>query len=372
VEHACKLIRGDLLVELIDRHGVRAIDIARQTGERPADLSQMYRTAKAFPRDTRPVNVPYNILMLGAWMSRRFPELNLQPIDAVDEIMHAGLSQHRDVTRHFAAFARRQLQHEHVGSERLSDDSLINQAHHCRFQDLLPRFPDRSIRIFHIDPPYVYGNQMYRSRSARSRDCDSDSPSAAIEVVIDLLQVWQPKLACGGVALLWQPWGALPVPISQAVDEYGWVLSGPVIWDKGRTQPGRFVSLYSSQGEFLWVLHRLGDRLSNYSGSSRDSILRLPPVSLPHQSHRQRHAFEKPVPLCEFLVRKHSRPGDLIFDACGCTGTMSIAAINSGRRWVYAESNEQNYRFGTLRIAGHLAAMCPQGRVLIHSAGTVI
>src|SRR5918993_1454117 len=59
VERAAKLIRGDMLVELIDEHGLRAIDIARRTGERPADLSEMYAVAKTFPPDSRPVDAIY-------------------------------------------------------------------------------------------------------------------------------------------------------------------------------------------------------------------------------------------------------------------------------------------------------------------------
>src|SRR5688500_3672405 len=53
IERASKLLRGDLRVELIDEHGLRAIDLARRTGERQSDLSEMYRTAKAFPPHRR-------------------------------------------------------------------------------------------------------------------------------------------------------------------------------------------------------------------------------------------------------------------------------------------------------------------------------
>src|SRR5690349_3609271 len=62
IEHAAKLARGDLLVELIDVHGVRAIDIARRTGERPGDLSEMAAVCRTFPRGTRPRNVVFNHL----------------------------------------------------------------------------------------------------------------------------------------------------------------------------------------------------------------------------------------------------------------------------------------------------------------------
>ena len=54
VEQPSKLIRGELLAVLIDGHGLRAIDIARATAERPGDISQMYAVAKAFPRKLRP------------------------------------------------------------------------------------------------------------------------------------------------------------------------------------------------------------------------------------------------------------------------------------------------------------------------------
>jgi DNA modification methylase len=109
------------------------------------------------------------------------------------------------------------------------------------------------------------------------------------------------------------------------------------------------------QGEFLWVLHRPGDTLINHDGSSREMILRVAPVSSPSMGHAQAHAFEKPVELCEMLLRKHSRPGDLVFDACGCTGAMSLAAINTDRRWVYAESNRENFGIGSGRIAARMS-----------------
>jgi hypothetical protein len=38
LERVCKLMIGDLLVQLIDGHGLRAIDSARETGYRPAEV----------------------------------------------------------------------------------------------------------------------------------------------------------------------------------------------------------------------------------------------------------------------------------------------------------------------------------------------
>jgi len=227
---------------------------------------------------------------------------------------------------------------------------VLDHAHHCRFQDLSPAFSDKTIQILAIDPPYVYGDDTYGSRSARSLACDNDDPESAVAMVIDVLRDWQDKLATGGVVLLWQPWQSLLTEIAQAIERYRWAIVGPIIWDKGRPQPGQFESPYSVQGEFLWVLHRLGDRLINYDGSPRHSILRFSPMSFPGVSADQVHCFEKPESLSEFLIQKHSRRGDLVFDACGCTGAITAAAIRLERRWVYAESNAENHRLGSERI----------------------
>lgn len=356
VERACKLVRGDLLAVLIEQHGVRAIDIARETGERPGDISEMYAVGRTFPRESRPADATYNHLLLATRMVRKFPKLKLSADQALAEIRRAGLTQHRDVTRHFAGLERAATTHAVRQLPDLrSRGRPINRPHHCRFQELLPAFHDLAIQILSIDPPYVFGDQTYSSRSARSMSCDSDDAATAISVVIDLLRDWQPKLAAGGVVLLWQPWQVLLPQIGDAIATYRWAVVGPVIWDKGRPQPGNFASPYSVQGEFLWVLHRPADTLINHDGSSREMILRVPPVSSPSMSHAQAHAFEKPVELCEILVRKHSQPGDLVFDACGCTGAMSLAAMNCGRRWVYAESNAENFAIGSTRIAARTA-----------------
>jgi DNA modification methylase len=361
LEQAFKLKSADLVAELIGRHGLRAIDIARETGKRPADISEVYATVRAFPPGQRPPRAPFTHLLLAKRMLGQFPELRMQPAEAYAEIRSAGLTQYRDVTRHFGRLLRqaeaRRLPAPTIGPTGAS--SPINQTFHARFQDVLPLFDDHSVQIFSLDPPCVFagadGGRTYRARSARSLSCDAGGdPAAALALALDTLRLGLPKLARGGVLLLWQPWQSLLAPIGDMAAEHGWSIIGPIIWEKGRPQPGRLDSEYSIQGGVLWLLHRAGDVVRNHDGSSRQMILQFPPVSFPGRAHRQTHGYEKPVELCEHLIRKHSRPGDLIFDACGCTGTMSVAAINLGRRWAYAESNRDNYMFGDSRIADTL------------------
>lgn len=354
-ERTCKLHQGDLLIELIDRHRLRAIDIARQTRQRPSDLSQMYWTCRMFPPHRRKKALPYNSYFLATRMVRKFKHLGLRPAEVLREIVRLGYTQHRDVTAHFAAPERRAEQSCAVAAAAISPSPLpFDRAYHAPFQSLLNVFPDRSIKMLHIDPPYVYPGRpgaRYSAASARPRTCDNRDAVDAIALVTDLLRDWQPKLKLGGVLLLWQPSGPLPRQIADAMERSQWELERVVVWDKGRTQAGDLGSAYATQTEWLWVLKRPGDRLLNHNTSPRGDILRFAPASLPSLAGAQEHAFEKPLELCKFLVGKHCHEGELVFDCCGCTGTMSVAAIEMDRRWVYAESNLLNFDCGRAKIA---------------------
>lgn len=358
LERECKLRQGDVLVELFDGHGVRAIDISRVTGRRHNDLSQQYNTAKMFPPDVRHPDVPYNSYFLAMRMSRKFRRLDLKPTEVLEEILSRGLTQHRDVTRFFAQRARAFENNRALSDiQRTSTTFAVDAAYHARFQSVRAGFGDGTIKILCIDPPYVYAKSSdgrYRSRSARSLECDSSGRDEAISLVVDLLRDWLPTLVSGGVLLLWQPAELLPREIADAIDQYGWEMERLVIWDKIRAQPGAFDSPYSVQCEHLLVLKRKGDALINHDNSPRGDILRFDPVSRPGIAELQEHGFEKPGELCKFLVGKHSFEGELVVDLCGCTGSMSIAAIEMRRRWVYVESSSSNYRIGASRIAERL------------------
>ncbi len=362
-ERLCKLRQGDVLIQLIDRHGLRAIDIARQTKQRPNDLSQMYQTCRMFPPRCRRRDVPYNSYFLAMRMVRKFKGLQLQPSEVLAEICRLRFTQHRAVTAHFSAKARRVGNgHAIQLAGTTAPLQLFNEAHHTRFQTLLDRVPDGSIKVLHVDPPYIYSNSVdgrYAGGSARHKTCDSSTAIESIVLVTSLLRDWQCKLKPGGVLLLWQASGPLHRTIAGAIEHCKWALERVVIWDKGRPQAGDFASAYSTQTEWVWVLKRPGDRLVNHNGSSRSDIVRFSPVSIPSLADAQEHAFEKPLDLCKFLVAKHSHEQELVFDCCGCTAAMSVAAIETNRQWVYAESNLANYQYGSGRIRRSLRQLQP-------------
>jgi hypothetical protein len=159
-ERTCKLRQGDLLVELIDHQGLRAIDITRQTGQRPSDVSQMDSTCRMFLPRMRRKSIPYNTYFLAMRMVRKFHQLDLQPGQVLREILQLGYTQHRDVTAHFAAKAR-EMEQKRAMCRRMSAVGLpADQAYHSPFQTLLNVFANGSVKILHVDPPYVYPGRV--------------------------------------------------------------------------------------------------------------------------------------------------------------------------------------------------------------------
>ena len=54
------------------------------------------------------------------------------------------------------------------------------------------------------------------------------------------------------------------------------------------------------------------------------------------------HPTQKPVALCEYLIRTYSNEGETVLDNCMGSGTTAVAAINTGRHFIGFEK-EKNY-----------------------------
>ena len=62
------------------------------------------------------------------------------------------------------------------------------------------------------------------------------------------------------------------------------------------------------------------------------------------------HPTQKPVELCEYLIRTYTRPGELVADICAGSGTTAVAAVNTRRRFVCFETAPAFYAAASERI----------------------
>ena len=63
------------------------------------------------------------------------------------------------------------------------------------------------------------------------------------------------------------------------------------------------------------------------------------------------HPTQKPVALCEYLIRTYTNEGETVLDNCIGSGTTAVAAINTGRRFIGFEKDAGYFDIAQKRIA---------------------
>jgi site-specific DNA-methyltransferase (adenine-specific) len=62
------------------------------------------------------------------------------------------------------------------------------------------------------------------------------------------------------------------------------------------------------------------------------------------------HPTQKPVDLCEYLIKTYTDPGETVLDITAGSGTTAVAAVNLDRNWVAFEKERDYYHIVARRI----------------------
>lgn len=96
-----------------------------------------------------------------------------------------------------------------------------------------------------------------------------------------------------------------------------------------------------------------GDSYGSYKAVGYDSDKRYPRSVLKFKTDKQKlslHSAQKPVALCEYLVRTYSNQGEVVLDNCMGSGTTGVACINTGRRFIGIEKDDHWFEVARDRI----------------------
>lgn len=62
------------------------------------------------------------------------------------------------------------------------------------------------------------------------------------------------------------------------------------------------------------------------------------------------HPTQKPVSLCEYLIKTYTNPGEIVLDNCMGSGTTGVACVNTGRRFIGMEKDEKYFNIAQMRL----------------------
>lgn len=66
------------------------------------------------------------------------------------------------------------------------------------------------------------------------------------------------------------------------------------------------------------------------------------------------HPTQKPLALCEDLIKTFSNEGDTVLDNCMGSGTTGLACINTGRKFIGIEKDDKYFDISVDRIRGYI------------------
>ena len=346
---------GDLVNEL-KAAGLTVTEQAELIGASRQRLSELRRTAAAFPAEERPTGVDIHFCTVAARSAKR---MGLRPGAVLDELVEQGIDSTRAATRYLAKRLRDQ-----EGLKLMATlpwpSSGWDRAVHGDFRESCRGCQPGTVKLVVADPPYgryaKYRDGKHTTVAAGAQDCDGLDDDSARALTRDLFRLSSKIMQQDGCLIVCRPGGLADPPwLIDSAEDLGLECRHALAWRRGPTKLGDGRSPYTSATERLLVFARPGAVLVNHDGSSTCDILDVP---MPRKSYASldQHLFAKPVELMERLIGKHTHPGETVLEPFGGTGPVSRAAIRLGRRWVYSETNASNFALGSRLIQAELAA----------------
>lgn len=234
-----------------------------------------------------------------------------------------------------------------------------------------------SVDLCWFDPPYLYPgggrSSPCLSEVGLAEDADNTAYADALALQLDMIRRMPEYLSDQGVIVLWGAGGVPDDPqVIAAAYEAGFKYIFPLHWTK-RTQAGHQYRGFATSSERILVLARnretlfdnspelpRGQNVNRLGERFVEDLVNGKIKSVTHSFARDiadgraqpgdRSIYEKPFEICAGFMEKLTRPGDLVWDCCGCTGSMIESCLRLGRRWIYSETNDKNFALGFDRI----------------------
>lgn len=203
--------------------------------------------------------------------------------------------------------------------------------------EALRSIPTASVDMVLCDPPYMINT---KSDGSGKLNPWTDYMNAAYwykEWFSQVRRILKPT-GCFWTFLNWRSFATF----QKAACDLRWPIESCLIWDKLRIGPSGPKGLRSSYEMVLLFTmpeFRFEDRSVADVQAFKWSAVK------PHG-----HPAEKPVDLCEFLIRHCTKPGDVVLDCFMGSGTTGEAAVGIGRDFIGIELDDHWFEEAKRRV----------------------
>jgi DNA modification methylase len=242
---------------------------------------------------------------------------------------------------------------ERLESARTAQDDSLQRAtsilSHGNAREWIRTLDDRSADFINFDPPW--GDEVSH-KSAANHESFDDSEEYADDLMRDLFPQLFRVLKDNRFCVFWHRMWASERMAELAIS-FGFNLTHtrtPAIWykpdkltDQNREPEKRMIEAYEP-----FYLLRKGDPI--FYEKFQNNVFPFNRVSLGSLIH----PTEKPIALCDSILRLCSVPGELVIDPTAGSSAMLEAALRANRKAQGCELSQHYYDKGVLRLAEYL------------------
>jgi DNA modification methylase len=196
--------------------------------------------------------------------------------------------------------------------------------------NVLPKINNNSVDLILTDPPFGQNIQYGRKAKTIKNDCNLDWLS---EFAGNMYRILKDDTHCI-VFWQWRTYSKLEFEMLK----WGFVIKTVAIWDKGKPSLGDGLS---EQYEQIVIFKK---------GKARQSRFRGNVFRYARLVGGQEHPHQKPERLLGDLIMLCSKENDLIFDGFMGSGSVGVASMTYGRRFIGCEIDEEYYKLSEKRI----------------------
>ena len=218
-------------------------------------------------------------------------------------------------------------------------------------RDVIKRIPDNTIDFILTDPPYNIGqhstgNIPLPGRSAMNNDvADWDwvqfNPEDWVD---DFIRILKPS---GNLFIFtsYNQIGRWYNCLDQRFDTTNFM-----IWHKTNPAPKIFKAGFLNSCEMIFTCWNKKHTWNFISQKEMHNFIESPICMRPERLSEPKHPAQKPVAILKKMIQIASNEGDIIFDPFMGVGSIGVAAIEMGRRFIGVEIDETYYKAAKERI----------------------
>jgi len=217
--------------------------------------------------------------------------------------------------------------------------------------DFMRMLPDKSIDLIIADPPYYRINGFFDFQF----DSEEDYLLWCMEWVEQCFRI----LKDSGAFYCWCSCLMLDKLSVHVLDQFKWDKRNLIVWNYKTGRAGK--RAYRQESEFCWFYskqnHLLNvdairipytsfgfekDKRKNPAGKTCGNVWESPRI-MPNFKEYAGHPTQKPLMLCERIVRASSQVGDMVMVPFAGSGSEVVACIRLGRLFFATENCETYY-----------------------------